>query len=44
MAKRISSESGSRDVDEYIARAPRKVQGRLRKIRAALRRWWGLYA
>jgi uncharacterized protein YdhG (YjbR/CyaY superfamily) len=37
MVKRISSESGSRDVDAYIARAPSEVQGKLKEIRAAIR-------
>ena len=37
MVKRLSSESGSREVDAYIAGAPRNVQGRLKEIRAAIR-------
>ncbi len=37
MVKRISRESGSRDVDAYIARAPKNVQGKLKEIRAAIR-------
>ncbi len=37
MVKRIARESGSRDVDAYIARAPKDVQGKLREIRAAIR-------
>jgi uncharacterized protein YdhG (YjbR/CyaY superfamily) len=37
VVKRISSESGSRDVDAYIARAPRSVQGKLKEVRAAIR-------
>jgi uncharacterized protein YdhG (YjbR/CyaY superfamily) len=37
VVKRISHESGSRDVDAYIARAPRNVQGKLKEIRAAIR-------
>ncbi len=37
MVKRIPRESGSRDVDAYIASAPRNVQGKLREIRAAIR-------
>jgi uncharacterized protein YdhG (YjbR/CyaY superfamily) len=37
MVKRISSESGSKDVDQYIARCPKDVQGKLKEIRAAIR-------
>jgi len=37
MAKRISSESGSKDVDVYIAKCPHEVQTKLREIRAAIR-------
>ncbi len=37
MVKRIARESGSRDVDAYIARVPKDVQGKLREIRAAIR-------
>ncbi len=37
MVKRIALESGSRDVDLYIARAPKNVQGKLREIRTAIR-------
>ncbi len=37
MVKRIARESGSRDVDAYIARAPKNVQGKLKEIRAAIR-------
>ncbi len=37
MVKRISHESGSRDVDAYIAGAPENVQGKLKEIRAAIR-------
>ncbi|HUH99555.1 MAG TPA: DUF1801 domain-containing protein [Nitrososphaerales archaeon] len=36
VVKRISGESGSGDVDAYIARAPRNVQGKLRAIREAI--------
>jgi len=37
VVKRISHESGSRDVDAYIAESPKNVQGKLREIRAAIR-------
>ncbi len=37
MAKRIERESGSRDVDAYIARAPKNIQPKLREIRQAIR-------
>ncbi len=36
MAKRLSGKSGSRDVDAYIAKAPRDVQAKLKEIRAAI--------
>jgi uncharacterized protein YdhG (YjbR/CyaY superfamily) len=38
MVKRISQESGSKDVDAYIAKCPKNVQGKLKKIRAAIRK------
>jgi len=37
VVKRISSESGSKDVDGYIARCPKDVQDKLNAIRAAIR-------
>jgi uncharacterized protein YdhG (YjbR/CyaY superfamily) len=37
MAKRISRESESGNVDAYIADQPKDVQGKLREIRAAIR-------
>ena len=37
MVKRISNESGSLDVDAYLARAPKNVQGKLEEIRSAIR-------
>lgn len=37
MVKRISRESGSRDVDVYIAKCPKNIQSRLNEIRAAVR-------
>ncbi len=37
VVKRISQASGSRDVDAYIAKAPRNVQRKLNEIRAAIR-------
>ncbi len=36
MVKRISNESGSKDVDAYIAKCPKNIQGKLREIRAAV--------
>ena len=35
---RRSRESGSRDVDLYIARSPKNVQSKLKEIRAAIRK------
>ena len=37
MVKRISHESGSKDVDAYIAKCPKSAQGKLKEIRAAIR-------
>ena len=37
MVKRISSESGTKDVDAYIANCPREIRSKLREIRAAIR-------
>ncbi|VVB73767.1 Uncharacterised protein [uncultured archaeon] len=37
MAKRISKESGSKDVDAYIAKCPKDVQINLKTIRAAIK-------
>jgi uncharacterized protein YdhG (YjbR/CyaY superfamily) len=37
LVKRLPHESGSKDVDAYIANSPKKVQGRLKEIRAAIR-------
>ena len=37
MAKRKSDSIEAGGVDEYIAKCPREVQGRLKKIRAAIR-------
>ena len=37
MVKRILHGSGSKDVDAYIARCPKDVQGRLKEIRSAIR-------
>jgi uncharacterized protein YdhG (YjbR/CyaY superfamily) len=37
MVKRISHESGSKDVDAYIAKCPKSVQGKLKEIRAAIK-------
>jgi len=37
VVKRISHESGSRDVDAYIAKCPKDIQGKLTEIRAAIR-------
>ncbi len=37
VVKHISQQSGSRDVDAYIAGAPSNVQGKLKEIRAAIR-------
>jgi uncharacterized protein YdhG (YjbR/CyaY superfamily) len=36
VVKRISTESGSGDVDAYIAKAPENVQTKLREVRAAI--------
>ena len=38
MVKRISHESGSKDVDAYIAKCPKNVQGKLKEIRTAIRK------
>jgi uncharacterized protein YdhG (YjbR/CyaY superfamily) len=38
VVKRISHESGSKDVDAYIARCPKNIQGKLNEIRAAIRK------
>jgi len=38
MVKRISHESGSNDVDAYIARCPKNIQSKLKEIRAAIRK------
>ena len=38
MVKRISHESGSNDVDAYIAKCPKNVQAKLKEIRAAIRK------
>lgn len=37
MVKRISHESGSKDVDAYIAKCPKNIQSKLKEIRAAVR-------
>ncbi len=37
MAKRISRESGAKGVDDYIAKCPKDLQRKLKKIRAAIR-------
>ncbi len=37
MVKRIPKGSGSDDVDTYIAKCPKKLQGKLKEIRAAIR-------
>ena len=37
MVKRISNESGVKDVDLYIAKCPKDIQGKLREVRAAIR-------
>lgn len=37
MVKRISQESGSKDVDAYIAKCPKNIQSKLKEIRAAIR-------
>ena len=37
MAKPITHESESKDVDAYIAKAPKDVQGKLKEIRAIIR-------
>jgi uncharacterized protein YdhG (YjbR/CyaY superfamily) len=37
VVKRISTESGSKDVDLYIAKCPKDIQGKLKEIRAAIR-------
>ncbi len=36
MVKRISQDSGSKDVDAYIAKCSKGIQGRLREIREAI--------
>ena len=36
MVKRIPHESGSKDVDAYIARCPKSVQGKLKEMRVAI--------
>lgn len=38
MVKRISHESGSKNVDAYIAKCPKNVQAKLKEIRAAIRK------
>jgi len=38
MVKRISHESGSKHVDAYIAKCPKNIQGKLKEIRAAIRK------
>ena len=37
VVKRISNESGVDDVDLYIAKCPKDIQGKLREVRAAIR-------
>jgi uncharacterized protein YdhG (YjbR/CyaY superfamily) len=37
VAKRIPSESGSKEVDAYIAKCPKDIQRRLEQIRAVIR-------
>ncbi|MGA2664961.1 MAG: DUF1801 domain-containing protein [Nitrososphaerales archaeon] len=37
MVKRIAQGSGSDDVDAYIAKCPKSVQGKLEEIRAAIK-------
>ncbi|MDG7010535.1 MAG: DUF1801 domain-containing protein [Nitrososphaerota archaeon] len=37
MVKRISQESGSKDIDAYIAGCPKDIQAKLNEIRAAIR-------
>ena len=37
MVKRIAPESGSDDVDAYIAKCPKSVQARLEEVRAAIK-------
>jgi uncharacterized protein YdhG (YjbR/CyaY superfamily) len=37
MVKHISQESGSKDIDAYIAGCPKDIQGELNEIRAAIR-------
>ena len=37
MVKRISYESGSKDVDAHIAKCRKNIQSRLKEIRAAIR-------
>lgn len=38
MVKRISQESGSKDVDAYIAKCPKTLQGKLNDIRSTIRK------
>ncbi len=37
MVKRISHESGAKDIDNYIAKCPKDLQGKLKEIRAAIK-------
>jgi uncharacterized protein YdhG (YjbR/CyaY superfamily) len=37
MVKRIAHESGSKDVDAYIAKCPKSTHGKLKEIRAAIK-------
>jgi uncharacterized protein YdhG (YjbR/CyaY superfamily) len=37
MVKRISHESGSKDIDDYIGKCPKDLQIRLKEIRTAIK-------
>jgi uncharacterized protein YdhG (YjbR/CyaY superfamily) len=37
MVKRISHESGAKDVDDYIAKCPKDLKGKLKQFRAAIK-------